>query len=80
MKTRVSLKYFVSYSRIKSSSKQTNIASSINQSNGNSIRWPISSSSSLVNTSVRLRTHDSHLTCKVTSKCLNVRERVEVVE
>ena len=27
-----------------------------------------------------LKICDSHLTCKVTNKCLNVRERVEVVE
>ena len=29
---------------------------------------------------VRLKICDSHLTCKVANKCLNVRERVEVVE
>ena len=29
---------------------------------------------------VRLKICDSHLTCKVATKCLNVRERVEVVE
>ena len=40
---------------INSLSKETNIASSINQSNGNSIRWEISSSSSLVNTSVAIK-------------------------
>ena len=41
--------------RIPSSRKQTNIASSINHSNGNSIRWSISLSSSLVNTSVEIK-------------------------
>ena len=29
---------------------------------------------------MRLKICDSHLTCKVANKCLNVRERVEVVE
>ena len=29
---------------------------------------------------VRLKICDSHLTCKVANKCLNIRERVEVVE
>ena len=29
---------------------------------------------------LRLKTCDSHLTCKVANKCLNVRKRVEVVE
>ena len=29
---------------------------------------------------VRLKICDSHLTCKVANKCLNVRERAEVVE
>ena len=29
---------------------------------------------------VRLKICDSHLTCKVPNKCLNVRERVEVLE
>ena len=29
---------------------------------------------------LRLKICDSHLTCKVANKCLNVRERVEVVE
>ena len=29
---------------------------------------------------LRLKICDSHLTCKVAHKCLNVRERVEVVE
>ena len=29
---------------------------------------------------MRLKIYDSHLTCKVANKCLNVRERVEVVE
>ena len=29
---------------------------------------------------MRLKTCDRHLTCKVTNKCLNVCERVEVVE
>ena len=29
---------------------------------------------------MRLKICDSHLTCKVSNKCLNVRERVEVVE
>ena len=40
----------------------------------------ISTSSSLVNTSVAIKICDSHLTCKVANKCLNVRERVEVEE
>ena len=29
---------------------------------------------------MRLKICDSNLTCKVANKCLNVRERVEVVE
>ena len=29
---------------------------------------------------MRLKIRDSHLTCKVANKCLNVRERVEVLE
>ena len=29
---------------------------------------------------LRLKICDSHLTCKVANKCLNVRERVEVVD
>ena len=29
---------------------------------------------------LRLKIRDSHLTCKVANKCLNVCERVEVVE
>ena len=29
---------------------------------------------------MRLKICDSHLTCKVANKCLNARERVEVVE
>ena len=29
---------------------------------------------------MRLKIRDSHLTCKVTNKCLNVHERLEVVE
>ena len=29
---------------------------------------------------LRLKICESHLTCKVANKCLNVRERVEVVE
>ena len=29
---------------------------------------------------MRLKIRDSHLTCKVANKCLNIRERVEVVE
>ena len=29
---------------------------------------------------MRLKICDSHLTCKAANKCLNVRERVEVVE
>ena len=29
---------------------------------------------------LRLKIRDSHLTCKVANKCLNVRKRVEVVE
>ena len=29
---------------------------------------------------MRLKIRDFHLTCKVANKCLNVRERVEVVE
>ena len=29
---------------------------------------------------MRLKICDSHLTCKVANKCLNVRERLEVVE
>ena len=29
---------------------------------------------------LRLKIRDSHLTCKVANKCLNVRERVEMVE
>ena len=40
---------------------------------GNSLRWQISSSSSR---KIRYR----HLTCKVSHKCLNIRERVEVTE
>ena len=37
-------------------------------------------SSTLVNTSVVIKICDTHLTCKVANKCLNARERVEVVE
>ena len=29
---------------------------------------------------LRLKICDSHLTCKVANKCLNARERVEVIE
>ena len=34
----------------------------------------------LIQIEVRLKICDSHLTCKIAHKCLNVRERVEVVE
>ena len=63
--------------------KQTFHHQSINQSinqNGNSIMWSISSSGSLVNTTLRLKIRDSHLTCKVVNKGLKVREWVEAVE
>ena len=74
------VKIAVTKPRINSSIKQTNIASLINQSNGNLMRWQISSSSSLVNTSVAIKIGDSLFTCKVANKCLNVCERQEVVE
>ena len=42
--------------------------------------WSILSSGCLVNTTMRLKIRDSHLTCKVVNKGLKVREWVEVVE
>ena len=50
------------------------------------VKWSINqivigqSHKSLVNTNDAIKICDSHLTCKVANKCLNVRERVEVVE
>ena len=43
----------------------------VNQSNGKSIKWL---------QAVRLKIRDSHPTCKVAKKCLNVRELVELVD
>ena len=47
---------------------------------GSSIKWQSSSSSSLTKPAVQLKICDSHLTCKVANKCLNVCEQVEVLE
>ena len=60
--------------------KQKINITSINQSNGNSIRWLILSVAAWKIQAARLKICGSYLTCKFASKCLNVREQTEVIK